>query len=211
MKQSLSSRCSQVVVVLFAHLFPIATLSFSSACGDEATTTGGADTGGDGDATVNACVTSFDCSGATPYCRVTAAVGACLAPLNECTGDDPNDADDGPMAATEISVGASMTAMSCTGSGLERDWYRFSIVSALSLEIRVTWDELEAHFNPVLFDANGDKITVFDGGYDPGVSWKEVADLPAGTYFVEIDPNTIGIGEPDGSVAVAYSLTITAK
>lgn len=158
-------------------------------CGDDA--------GSDGPTT---CDTHFDCGATKPYCRVTSGVGTCLAPLDECTGDDPGETDDGPAAARTLTTTAPIAAKSCTGTGLERDWYRFTLSAAGTTSVRLTWTGDDAHFGTKVYDASGNKLTAREG-------IGEFGSLPAGTYYVEVDPNTL-LGGSEGTAAVAYEIAL---
>jgi hypothetical protein len=175
---------------------------------------GCSDDGGSGNSTPTSCADHFDCTRDEPYCRVTSGKGVCLPALDECTGDDTGEIDDGPAAATTISLGQSRDGKTCTGSGLERDWYRIELASPGALEVVVAWSDTDANFNPKFYDGDGAKLNAADGSQDltgPAPFNSETyEDLAAGSYYIEIDPNTFGIGEPAGKVAVAYTLTLQA-
>ena len=147
-----------------------------------------------GDAVATSCDTHFDCSAAKPYCRVTGNVGACLAPLDECASDDPGETDDGPAAARTTTPGTAIAAKSCTGTGLERDWYRVTQSAEGRPHVELTWSDAGAHFGSTVYDASGTEVSMS--------GW-----LPPGTYFIEVDPNTL-LGGSDGKTAVAYEIVV---
>lgn len=195
-------RWSSLSLSILTSLASLASLASLGGCTDDADGPGPAAT---------TCATHFDCSAAKPYCRVTSNVGTCLAPLDECTGDDPNETDDGPAAARTLSVGAPIDAKSCTGTGLERDWYRFTQSAEGAPTVMVMWTDTNAHFNAKLYDASGTKIDPGQGSGGDDLSGTDAyRSLPAGTYFIEVDPNTLG-GDSTGKTAVAYQIMLDVQ
>lgn len=139
--------------------------------------------------------------------RVALGAGECVMPVAQaCENDDVPDANDGPSVASPLSVGATVNARSCTGIA-EEDWYRITLSAPSGIRVSVTWSPPDAHFDTLVHDASGERLSLYAGAV-AGPSSKELyEDLPAGDYFVVVDPNTFGLDDP--FEAVPYALTVT--
>jgi hypothetical protein len=133
------------------------------------------------------CVTSFDCHSAdAPVCDDS---HACVAGVDACTGDDPNEpANDGPGGATPIDVGytgtASITGQMCSSPASEADFAKFDVTSVgESWTLSLAWTG-GRDLDLAVFDATGTPV---------GLSFYEQPEtitltyLPIGTYYVEVD------------------------
>jgi len=153
------------------------------------------------------CLTGFDCSAQAAACDQSTL--ACVPSIDDCTSDDANEPDDGPFDATALTLGQATSGAICDGvTQQELDWYTFTTTAEKNLSAKVTWTNADASFF-VLFVNSERRIVGRAGEVGELVDEQVLALAPPGKYYAVVNPSdTSGVG--DGTVAVAYSLTVTA-
>jgi Cys-rich repeat protein len=132
-----------------------------------------------------ACLSAFDCTDPKkPACEA----GACTA-NSQCTGDDTSeDADDGPLGATDITP-TSGDKNSVTGHKIcglpasEADYFKFTASDGDNVTVSLSWADTTQDLDVSVLDAKGNLIGL-DFYKNPAVI--KLDYLPKGTYFVNI-------------------------
>jgi hypothetical protein len=149
------------------------------------------------------CASSFDCPTAgEPACDFE--TNTCAISFDECTGDDVNEPDDGPLTATSLVApgGAPTTVIGaiCSVPASEGDWYSVVLPDDGRLQVSLAWTGTP-DLDVILFDDLG-----VVQGFGAGSANPErfaVFDLPAGTYFLQVYQYS-----PVEAAAVTYTLTL---
>lgn len=155
------------------------------------------------------CISSFDCSGATPVCAPDASMDpVCRAAVDECTGDDASEPNDGPTSATALTVGTPFAGGICQGaSDIETDWFSFTTTGENNIKVIVSRTNPDAIIYAAIFNAEGEDISVL-GRSNDSIDEVFAPFAAAGTYYVLVYPqDTSSVGT--GGEAVAYTLDVT--
>jgi hypothetical protein len=150
------------------------------------------------------CVSAFDCADPTPACD---AANTCVASLDECTGDDVAEPDDGPTAAATLAVPTDgvpsvVDGAICNQPSGEGDWLELVLGADTEIGFSLTYDAGSgADLDVIIWDADG---LFVDGGLSTGTGSEFFrVELEAGTYYLQVD-----MYSPDGvTAAVDYTLT----
>jgi hypothetical protein len=152
------------------------------------------------------CASLFDCM--SPTAPVCDTAGMCVAGPAQCTGDDANEDDDGPAAATMIAAPTLVAPTVVTGGicntpPAEADWYTFTTAAQGGIRVGLTFDTAnpENDVDVYLLDAAGGLIRA--GENLAGEDEEFIADLPAGDYYVLVRQFA-----PDNAAAISYTLTL---
>lgn len=133
-----------------------------------------------------ACLGDFDCDDPTkPSCG---GDGVCSA-NGQCPNDDAfEDADDGPLGATDITPGAS-DASTIAGHSIcgipetEADYFAFTAENADTFSVSLAWTDKKQKLGLRIVDAKG-KLLGLDVYRDTPTI--KLGYLPAGTYYVRV-------------------------
>jgi len=151
------------------------------------------------------CVSGFDCDSTAPACD---ASNTCVASLDECTGDDSAEPDDGPTAATVLTpptagVPTVVNAAICNQPNGEGDWFELTLDADTEVGFGVTWSAASgADIDLLIWDDLGGLV---DFGFNNGTEPEAFRSaLLAGTYYLQIDQyRPVGV-----TAATAYTLTV---
>ena len=146
------------------------------------------------------CTNSFECPGAgTPICTDN----VCVAGPDQCTGDDGNEPDDGPAAATMIPAPTPSTptvrnGAVCSLPSNEADFYRFTLTGTRSIRLTLNFSGAGTDLDVYLLDSDGFIIEAgILSGTVPEVFVAQ--DLPPGDYYVlvrQYDPMASAAATP---------------
>lgn len=150
------------------------------------------------------CVSGFDCDAAAPAC---AADNTCVASIDECTGDDAGEPDDGPTDAAALAVPTAgvptvVDGAICNQPDGEGDWFELVLAADTTLGFTLTWNPASnADLDVIIWDDLGGFV---DGGLSTGTGGEAFqVELLAGTYYLQIDQFT----PPAVVAATAYQFT----
>lgn len=148
------------------------------------------------------CTTSFDCLDANvPVCGPSRT---CVAGPAECTGDDVNEDDDGPAAATTLTSGTPVNAAICNTPANEIDYYKITVANGDSLNVTASFDG--ANMADIDIRVLDSEQTVLGFTFWQNPETIDLTFLPAGTYFIEVTY----FAQTPIVAAHAYSITATA-
>ena len=151
------------------------------------------------------CVRPFDCTSATtPVCDST---GTCVAGYAMCTGDDADEDNDGPAAATMIAAPTIVaptvvTAGICNTPPGESDWYTLTMAADGGIRVRLAFDTAnpENDIDAYLLDDTGGLLGAAE------LDNEFTAAAPAGQYYLVVLQNAPAAT----GAAVSYTVTLEA-
>ncbi len=149
------------------------------------------------------CSTNFDCTDAAA--SICSPALACVAGPSECTGDDANEDNDGPAAATQLASGVSIVGAICNTPASEVDLYKITVSDSNSLDVELAFDGANmADIDVRVLNAQGDVmgLTFWSNPENVNLSF-----LPAGDYLIEVSY----FSETPIVAAHAYTLTATVS
>lgn len=152
------------------------------------------------------CVTDFNCSAATPVCKLDEAGVASCGVNDVCTGDDAGEnGDDGPAGARALTSGTAVNGKICgetgTDSAAEADWFKVTVADGQNITVSLAWPGT-GDLDVYVLDAEG--MIVDDAATTANPEEVVITAPGAGTYFVAV---TSYEGAPTD--AVDYTLTVT--
>lgn len=156
-----------------------------------------------------ACRTSFDCTTAgAPVCD--GATNTCVAGDGTCTGDTTGEPDNGPTTARMIGFPtAGMPRVTATasvcGTTNGNDWYKFTVATATTVGIALTWNAAATDLDYLVLDSEG--TTVVNGISTSPIEEARQTMLAPGTYYLQVTQFVPSSGTPSNT-PVAYTLTL---
>ncbi|MBL4632632.1 MAG: hypothetical protein JKY56_02095 [Kofleriaceae bacterium] len=149
------------------------------------------------------CSTNFDCTDAAA--SICSPGLACVAGPAECTGDDANEDNDGPAAATQLTSGVAMVGAICNTPASEVDLYKIAVSNSQFLDVELAFDGANmADIDVRVLNAQGDVMGMTFWSNPENVN---LSFLPAGDYLIEISY----FSQTPIVAAHAYTLTATTS
>ncbi|RYE76547.1 MAG: hypothetical protein EOO74_08265 [Myxococcales bacterium] len=159
-----------------------------------------------------ACMSDFDCKATgTPSCNTS--TNTCVA-NTQCTDADlTENADDGPVGATDITPTNGNTS-STTGHSIcglpayESDYFKFTASNGDNVTLSLAWTDATKDLDITVLGASGETLGL-DFYLRPAVV--ELKFLPAGTYYVRVTRYDGTLAAASTPYTLAFSRTVGNK